>query len=341
MGDRKYPTDVRMPKSTEVCMLKLAVLVALFTGSSAFAQATDPARADNLAGMRATLADLHDLNPEKRIAAVEAIKRHARAPGAAALALPVLAEAAQKDPVASVRAAVVEAMLAFGSLVQPYAHVVGAHYVQPGAYRQDLNFSLIDLAPQMGGMLPALIECVSDTVTVDARGRERYPCADIWLIDVLIAMGPTAAPVVPAIVERLRSGSHFDDQFAVALGTVGEAALPQILDLVNAEDVRLRYEGAVALGRTRSPNAVAPLMRLLGKPSDAVGESDDLIRVRAVAAQSLGRLAGLARGARQQLAAWVNRDYDRWGPDSIVSTYAQQAMGAIDANDPALMTDLW
>jgi HEAT repeat protein len=90
------------------------------------------------------------------------------------------------------------------------------------------------------------------------------------------------------------------EAIAVALGTLGEAATPSLLRVLDSEDREARRWAAHALGLAKDPRAVEPLVRHL---------ADDRSETRKAAALALGSI-----GNRQALdplvKALANRDHE-------------------------------
>jgi HEAT repeat protein/predicted Ser/Thr protein kinase len=120
-------------------------------------------------------------------------------------------------------------------------------------------------------------------------------------------LGATDAAAAMGLIEMLRHEDADRRRNAVvALGetrAVGQAAIPELLDVLEDEDEAVRCEAARALGRIGAAAAVPSLVLAL---SDATG---DLVRVSA--AEALGRIGPRAGVAIPALIATLKHEDDR------------------------------
>ncbi len=179
------------------------------------------------------------------------------------------------------------------------------------------------LLPGLRKVLQAVIEAVADP---DERVR-------LAVIDVLEALGPEAAPAVPALTAALGDRNRFVIWSAArALGRIGPtehtpAAVSGLIRTLDYLDVDVRLAAVLALERlgpaaraavpalaqsVRLPDPnlrMAALRALVGigtdaqpaLPAMAAAVADPDARVRRTAAESLGRFGVAARGAADAL----------------------------------------
>ncbi|MEK8053102.1 serine hydrolase [Ideonella sp. DXS22W] len=129
-----------------------------------------------------------------------------------------------------------------------------------------------------------------------------------WLPPILLSLAslhplqaatPADAPAeAPSFAQHLAALSHPDPytrgEAAIALGRIGEPAVPALTQALRSDDARLRTSAAIALGRIGAP-AVRALPELTALLSDANAQ------VRHVAAVTLGGLGTAARSAAPAL----------------------------------------
>jgi len=107
-----------------------------------------------------------------------------------------------------------------------------------------------------------------------------------WLLLLTCGQAPQAAPIadLTALVHRLGDADPYQrGAAAVALGQIGDAAVPALTQALGSANAELRWSAAIALGRLGAPAAQAlpTLVHLL---------SDPVAQVRQVAAVTLGGL---------------------------------------------------
>ncbi len=169
--------------------------------------------------------------------------------------------------------------------------------------------------------LPLLI----DRLANDKDGQVR-----LAVLDTLIALGPDAAPAVPALLETLRTdvggrgeeASHQDYRSALALAGIGKPAVEGLIGLLKHKKEGVRAEVVMSLGRIGpdAAPAVAELIPLLGDKNERIGReavvalghigasaidplvaacADKDVTVRQRAIESLGRSSAPSDEAKQ------------------------------------------
>ncbi len=126
---------------------------------------------------------------------------------------------------------------------------------------------------------------------------EKEPDGQVRLsiLDALAALGPGAAPAVPALVQTLRTdvggrgeeALHQDYRSALALAAIGKPAVEGLRSLLKERKVNVRAEAIMALGRI-GPDAAAAipdLVQLLGDKNERIAQDVCL---------ALGRIGNLA-----------------------------------------------
>jgi HEAT repeat protein len=125
--------------------------------------------------------------------------------------------------------------------------------------------------------LPVLIDLLKD----EKDGQVR-----LAVLDVVTALGPDAAPAVPALVHTLRTRyggsrqeeSHQDYRSALALAAIGKPAVDGLRGLLGESKAGVRAEAVMGLGRI-GPDAraaVPELIGLLSDPEEVVGREVSL-----------------------------------------------------------------
>lgn len=140
----------------------------------------------------------------------------------------------------------------------------------------------------------------------------------------LLPWGPLLRAAPPTPIDTLMQALADEDPYrrgaaAVALGQVGEAAVPALAQALGSDNTELRWSAAIALGRMGAPasHALPGLVRLLSDPSE---------QVRHVAAVTLGGLAGLD-GVAQAAAPALTRCLS--DPAPTVRRSATQALAQV------------
>lgn len=140
--------------------------------------------------------------------------------------------------------------------------------------------------------------------------------------------GPSFAAEPPADLASLVQRLGDEDPYlrgaaAVALGRIGEAAVPALTQALGSDSAAQRASAAIALGRLGAPavQALPQLIRLLSDASDTV---------RQVAAVTLGGLGAAAQSAAPDLTRSLS---DR---DAAVRRSATQALARVAPADRAL-----
>ncbi|MHB1562433.1 MAG: HEAT repeat domain-containing protein, partial [Isosphaeraceae bacterium] len=128
---------------------------------------------------------------------------------------------------------------------------------------------------------------------IDRLQNEKDGQVRLGVLDAVAALGPDAAPAIPALLQSLRTDaggtrqeeSHQDYRSALALAAVGKPAVEGLRGLLRERDRKesVRAEVIMALGRIGpdAAPAVPELVPLLGDRSE---------RIRREASQALGRI---------------------------------------------------
>ena len=177
--------------------------------------------------------------------------------------------------------------------------------------------ALVELGP---AAVPALIDAVSareNTIIKSVRPklpnfvRRHFPNSIEILVRreqavrVLSDLGTNAAPAVPALIAVVDPSDGFAIGYSPhdALTKIGEAGIPQLIDVLQSRIPRSRARAAVYLGLLGAKaSAAAPA---LGK---AIDDRDPAVRFQAVTA--LWQIGPPARAALPQLKAALGRDDD-------------------------------
>src|SRR5437762_2591977 len=127
--------------------------------------------------------------------------------------------------------------------------------------------------------------------------KEKDGQVRLAVLDAVTALGPEAAPAVPALVHTLRTNYggqgkeelHQDYRSALALAAVGKPAVEGLRGLLTERKENVRAEAIMSLGRIGpgAEAAVDDLVPLLGDRSE---------RIRREAAVALGRIGAASAG---------------------------------------------
>ena len=115
---------------------------------------------------------------------------------------------------------------------------------------------------------------------IDRLMKEKDGQVRLAVLDAVTALGPDAAPAVPALVHTLRTDyggqgqeeSHQDYRSALALAAIGKPAVEGLRGLLKERKESVRAEVVMALGRI-GPDAgaaVPDLVPLLGDKSERI-----------------------------------------------------------------------
>ncbi len=162
-------------------------------------------------------------------------------------------------------------------------------------------------------------------VLIDLLMKEKDGQVRLAVLDTVTALGPDAAPAVPALVHTLRTRyggsnleeSHQDYRSALALAAVGKPAVEGLRGLLG-EKVGVRAEAIMGLGRIGpdASAAVPDLIRLLGDQDERIGRE---------ACVALGRIGDAAVGPL--LVAAVDEK-------AVIRARAMESLGyALSADD--------
>ena len=127
-------------------------------------------------------------------------------------------------------------------------------------------------------------------VLIDLLMKEKDGQVRLAVLDAVTALGPDAAPAVPALVHTLRTDyggqgkeeTHQDYRAALALAAIGKPAVEGLRGLLGERKENVRAEAAMGLGRI-GPDAEAaiPDLILAARGQERTGPSGSLGRARA------------------------------------------------------------
>jgi HEAT repeat protein len=148
--------------------------------------------------------------------------------------------------------------------------------------------------------LPALIELLL---------KEKDGQVRLGVLDTVTALGPEAAPAVPALLQTLRTDYggqrmeelHQDYRSALALAAIGKPAVEGLRTFLKGGKDSVRAEAVMALGRIGpdAESAVPELVPLLGDPSERIRQEASV----ALGRIGLGAVGPLVESVRRQEAA--------------------------------------
>ncbi len=178
------------------------------------------------------------------------------------------------------------------------------------------------------------------------------------------------SPLVPLLQDKVKA---VREETSTALAAIGEAALASLLAALTHTDWLVRLHAVEALGKTRSPEAVAPLLSVLFNDQDravredavrALGQIGDARAVeflvtamrtpgmRPLAVEALGRIgdrgavpvliAVLERVDQPEISRPVEGCGDQWDEERLTLGEVVRALGAIrdEAAIPSLLKAL-
>ncbi|NOS80171.1 MAG: HEAT repeat domain-containing protein [Nitrospira sp.] len=263
-----------------------------------------------------------------------------------------------RDGDRAVRDAATGALLAIG---EPAMTTLGECLSDPALTVQELASSVLATiadARVLGPLVKALAS--SDWIVrmhaAKALGRIRDP--------------ESVAPLVPLLQDKVKA---VREEASTALAAIGEASLPSLLVALTHEEWLVRLHAVEALGKTKSPEAVDPLLSVLFNDRDravredavrALGQVGDARAVeflmtamkepglRPLAVEALG-LVGDRRAVpvlknvlegldRPETSRPIEGCGDRWDEEMLTLGAAVRALGAIrdEAAIPSLIKAL-
>ncbi len=258
----------------------------------------------------------------------------------------------------AVRDAAISALLAIG---EPAMTTLGACLSDPVLTVQELASSVLATIADARVLAPLVKALASPDWIVrmhaaKAIGRIQDPGA--------------VAPLVPLLQDKVKA---VREETSTALAAIGEAALPSLLAALTHTEWLVRLHAVEALGKTRSPEAVNPLLSVLFNDPDravredavrALGQIGDaravefLVTVmkepglRPLVVEALGRigdrsavpmLINVLKGMeRPEVSQPLDGCGDRWDEEIVTLSVAARALGAIrdEAAIPSLMKAL-
>lgn len=263
-----------------------------------------------------------------------------------------------RDDDRAVRDAAISALLAIG---EPAVTSLGACLSDPALTVQELASSVLATIADVRVLAPlmAAIESPDWIVRMHAAkalGRIQEPEA--------------VASLVPLLQDNVKA---VREETSTALAAIGAAALPSLLAALTHADWLVRLHAVEALGKTRSPEAVDPLLSALFNDRDrairedavrALGLIGDARAVeflvtamkepelRPLAVEALGRIGNrsavpvlidvLDRVERPEVSQPMEGCGERWDEEMLTLGAAARALGAIrdEAAIPSLLKAL-
>jgi len=263
-----------------------------------------------------------------------------------------------RDGDRAVRDAAISALLAIG---EPAMMPLGACLSDPALTVQELASSVLATIADARVLAPLVKALASPDWIVrmhaaKALGRIKDPGA--------------VAPLVPLLQDKVKA---VREETSTALAVIGEAALSSLLTALTHTEWLVRLHAVEALGKTRSPEAVDPLLSVLLNDRDravredavrALGQIGDARAVeflvtatkeqglRPLAIEALGRIGDrcavpvlidvLEGLERPEVSRPIDGCGDRWDEEMITLGAAVKALGAIqdEAAIPSLMKAL-
>ncbi|MBX3443161.1 MAG: HEAT repeat domain-containing protein [Planctomyces sp.] len=170
--------------------------------------------------------------------------------------------------------------------------------------------------PRAGFAVSAMIEAIEDLDFVD-----------IHFLAALEAMGPAASPAAPLLVKHLAT-ADFDD-IAAALVSIGEDAIPLLIDVVDDgfEPVAKRTAAIRALGRFGAAAATSA-------PSLQRVADRGRFELRAAVATTLGEIASDSEQSVRTLLALLQ------DPRAVVRSNTATALASFDSQSDAIVPAL-
>jgi HEAT repeat protein len=250
-----------------------------------------------------------------------------------------------RDGDRAVRDAAIGALLAIG---EPAVTTLGACLSDPVLTVQELASSVLARIADARVLTPLITALASPDWIVrmhaaKALGRIQDPEA--------------VGPLVPLLQDKVKA---VREETSTALAAIGEAAVPLLLDALTHGEWLVRLHAVEALGKTRSLEAVDPLLSVLFNDRDravredavrALGQIGDARAVeflvtamkepglRPLAVEALGRigdrravpvLMNVLEGVdRPEVSQPIDGCGDHWGEDMITFGAAARALGVI------------
>lgn len=263
-----------------------------------------------------------------------------------------------RDEDRCVREAAVEALRSIGT---PAAEAVGACLEQPDLSVQEAASSILSTIADER-VLPSLIKALR---SID------------WIVRMhaakalrLVRHTDAIEPLIPLLQDKVKA---VREEAAASLGAIGDPAIPLLLNALHHDEWIVRLHAVESLGKTRSPQAVEPLLSVLFNDTDsavredavrALGEIRDSKAVdylvtamrepgiRTLAVEALGRIGDtravpvlieVLTGTRPpQATRAVAGCGEQWNEEFITQSAAARALGMIgdEAAIPSLVDAL-
>ncbi len=250
-----------------------------------------------------------------------------------------------RDDDRAVRDAATSALLAIG---EPAVTTLGACLSDPALTVQELASSVLATIADARVLAPLVKALASHDWIVrmhaaKALGRIRDP--------------GTVAPLVPLLQDKVKA---VREETSTALAAIGEAALSSLIAALTHAEWLVRLHAVEALGKTRSPEAVEPLLSVLFNDQDravredavrALGQIGNARAVgflvtamktpglRPLAVEALGRIGDrravpvlievLEGVDRPEISQPIDGCGDQWDEDRIALSEAAKALGTI------------
>ncbi len=263
-----------------------------------------------------------------------------------------------RDEDRSVREAAVESLRSIGT---PAIEAVGACLEQPDLSLQEAASAILSTIADER-VLPSLIKALRSNDWIvrmhAAKALGRIRTAD------------AVDPLLPLLQDKVKA---VREEAAATLAAIGDAAIPSLVGALKHEEWLVRLHAVETLGKTRSPQAVEPLLSVLFNDHDSAVREDAVralgaIRdsraveyllaamrepgLRTLAVEALGRigdtravpvLVEVLTGTRPPEATRaVTGCGDQWNEEFITQSAAARALGLIgdEAAIPSLVDAL-
>lgn len=200
------------------------------------------------------------------------------------------------DPDRSVREAAMEALRTIGA---PSVEALGACLEQPDLSVQEAASAILSTIADERALTSLIKALRSDDWIVRMHAAKALG---------LVRHTDAIAPLIPLLQDKVKA---VREEAATALAAIGDPAIPLLINALRHEEWLVRLHAIEALGKTRSPQAVEPLLSVLFNDQDSA--------VREDAARALGEI-GDARSV-EYLCTLLR--------DPAIRTVAVQALGKI------------
>jgi len=164
-----------------------------------------------------------------------------------------------RDPDRSVREAAVVALRAIGA---PSVEALGACLEQPDLSVQEAASAILSSIADERVLTPLITALRSNDWIVRmhaAKALGRIRTAD------------AVEPLIPLLQDKVKA---VREEAAATLAAIGDSAIPSLVNALQHEEWLVRLHAVEALGKTRSPQAVEPLLAVLFNDQDSAVRED-------------------------------------------------------------------